>query len=130
VAAVGGVFARLAVVGGMILVYSLSGCQQSDDTTADATQVTPSPSADRSPAEALVVRFCACAVSLTVHERVKLGDPVSPIRVPETRSPFHPHNETFSVVAMCVGNPDRLALCTVATFGLPKASAACQGIGS
>jgi len=39
------------------------------------------------------------------------------------------HDETLSIAAMRVCNPDRLPLCIVATFGLPKASAACQGIG-
>jgi len=52
VAAVAGVFGRLAVVAGAILMYSLSGCQQSDDITADSTQVAPSPSADQRPVEA------------------------------------------------------------------------------
>jgi hypothetical protein len=40
------------------------------------------------------------------------------------------HNVTLPIAAMRVNNPNRSPLCIVATFGLPKASAACQRIGS
>ena len=44
--------------------------------------------------------------------------PESPLPVPETRSAFiGVHNETLSVGAMCVCNPDHSALCQV-TLGL------------
>jgi len=53
--------------------------------------------------ETLVVRFCACTVSLTVQWWVKPEDS------PNCRFEFHKcrKRETLSVVTMCVCNPDR-----------------------
>jgi hypothetical protein len=60
--------------------------------------------------ETLVVRFCACTVALNSAWVRETG------RSPNRRFKFQkrgqlfsrPHNETLSVVAMCVRNPDCL----------------------
>ena len=59
--------------------------------------------------ETLVVRFCACPVSLTVHGWVKLGDPRIAVFEFHKRSQLflRVRNETLSVAAMSVSNPDR-----------------------
>jgi len=51
-----------------------------------------------------------------------------PFQVHKRCQNFIGTNDEPLSVAMRVNNPDRSPLCIVATFGLPKASAACQGM--